>query len=265
MRRMLKILIILLVIYFVSMLILFLTQDKIIFQGVKLDQNYQYNFNQNFEEVNLNTTDGNTINALHFKVKNPKGIILYFHGNKGNLERWGTITSYFTKFNYDVFVIDYRSYGKSTGELNEDQLYMDAQTSYDYVKKVFTEDKITIYGRSLGCTFATKMASQNKPKQLILEAPFYNLTHVANYHYPFMPFNILMNYKFASNKLIGKITCKTTIFHGTNDKVIPFFSGKKLFEKSNKNVTEFITIKDGTHHNLMSFKLYQNTILRLLA
>jgi pimeloyl-ACP methyl ester carboxylesterase len=261
---MLKILLILLIIYFVSMLVLFLVQKKLIFQGVKLNPNYKFTISQNFDEVNLKTNDGSTINALHLKADNPKGIILYFHGNKDNLERWSYISNYFTKFNYDVFVMDYRSYGKSIGKLDEELLYNDALVCYDYVKKLFLEDKITIYGRSLGCTFALKVATVNNPKQLILEAPFYNLTDVAKGHYPLMPFNFLMQYKFDSNKLIDKITCKTTIFHGDQDNVISIKSGYKLFEKSNKNITDFIKIENGTHHNLMSFDLYKNTIQILL-
>ena len=261
---MVKISLILLIIYFVSMLILFIYQEKIIFQGVTLDINHQYSFKQKFKEVNLQTIDNNNINAIHLKVNNPKGIVLYFHGNRGNLERWGKVTSYFTKFNYDVFVMDFRSYGKSTGKLDEILMYKDAQICYDYVKKLYPENKITLYGRSLGCTFAIKTASQNQPKQLILEAPFFNLTSVAKYHYPFMPFKLLMNYKFESHTFIDDVSCKTTIFHGTKDNVIPYDSGKKLFQKSNKELTEFITIKKGTHHNLMSFELYENTVLKLL-
>ena len=253
-----------LLIYLVSMLILFLNQEKIIFQSVKLNSNHKFSIAQNFKEINLQTTDNNIINAIHLKVNKPKGIVLYFHGNKGNLDRWVEIASYFTNLNHDVFVIDYRSYGKSTGNFNENLMYKDAQVCYNYVKKQYSEDKITIYGRSLGCTFALKVASSNQPRQIVLEAPFYNLTSVAKYHYPLMPYKLLMKYKFESNTFIKNVNCKTTIFHGTNDKVIPYESGKKLFSNSNKNTTNFITLKKGTHHNLMRFDLYKNTIKELL-
>ena len=124
--------------------------------------------------------------------------------------------------------------------------------------------KITIYGRSLGCTFAVKTATLNQSKQLILEAPFYNLLDVTKYHYPFLPFKFLLRYKFNSNELISKVNCNTTIFHGTEDNVVPYSSGKKLFEKSNKMQTSFVTIKNGTHHNLAEFKKYQETISKIL-
>lgn len=263
MQRMLKILLILLIIYIISLIILFFFQEKLIFQGSKLSDNHQYTIQQKFEELNIKTKEGN-INALHLKVENPKGIILYFHGNRDNLERWSYVTSFFSKFRYDVFIIDYRNYGKSKGKLKESLLYNDALVCYDYVKNLFPENKITLYGRSLGCAFAIKTASKNNPKQLILEAPFYNLKDVAKKHYPFVPFNLLLKYQLASNKYIDKVTCNTTIFHGTEDQVILYKSGVKLFEKSNKKHTNLITIKNGTHHDLMEFKLYEETILSLL-
>ncbi|MCK4562008.1 MAG: alpha/beta hydrolase [Flavobacteriaceae bacterium] len=230
---------------------------------MKLDSNYSFSFEQNFEEVTLNTKNNSEINALLFKAENSKGVLLYFHGNKGNLVKWGKIASYFTKYNLDVFVIDYRSYGKSKGEFNENEMYQDAQICYNYLKKNYAEDKISIYGRSLGCTFAVKTAASNNPKQLILEAPFYNLKDVAKYHYPFLPFKFLLKYKFNSNEYIANVPCKTTIFHGSLDKVVPFSSGEKLFNESNFSQTQLITIKEGTHHNLFDSSLYQDELLTL--
>ncbi len=263
MQRMIKIIAVLIIIYLLAILILFLLQDKIVFHNVKLPQNHTFRLPQKFDEVNLNTIDKKVLNALHFKVENPKGVLLYFHGNAGNLDRWGKITGYFTKFDYDVFVVDYRSYGKSTGDFNEKRMYEDAQLCYDYLKEKYSEDRISIYGRSLGCTFAIKVASQNKPKQLILEAPFYNLKNVAKYHYPYVPYGFLLKYKFTSNKYIKNVTCKITIFHGTKDKVIPIKSSKKLASNAN-NKTKYIVIENGTHHNLFDFENYQTTIAKIL-
>lgn len=243
----------------------YLFQEKIIFQNEKLKSDYKFSFEQKFEETNLKTGENTYLNTLLFKANNSKGVLLYFHGNKGNLARWGKIASYFTKYNLDVFVVDYRSYGKSKGEFYENEMYNDAQICYDYLKEKYAEDKISIYGRSLGCTFAIKTAAQNNPKQLILEAPFYNLKDVAKYHYPFLPFRMLLKYNFNSNEYITKVQCETTFFHGTLDKVVPISSGKKLFEKSNRAHTIFITIEGGNHHNLSNFSLYQDKIAALLT
>lgn len=249
--------------YLLVLVGLYFFQEKIIFQSKKLTKNFTYTFDKDFEEINLITKDNAIINALHFKVKNSKGIIVYFHGNKGSLERWGTIASDFTDYGYDVFVMDYRGYGKSTGKREEKSLYDDALLCYNYIKKSYSEDNITLYGRSLGATFATYIAAKQKPKKLVLEAPFYNLANTADFHYPFSPI-FLLKYKFPSNEYITKVTCPITIFHGTEDNVTPYKGGKKLFDRVKVSDKEFITIDNGTHHNIKDSEIYQHKIKELL-
>lgn len=101
-------------------------QEKLIFLPTVLEQDYKFEFNHEFEEVFLETDTDAIINAIHFKVENPKGVIVYFHGNAGDLDRWGTIAEYFVKRDYDVFIMDYRTYGKSVGPLTEEAFYHDA-------------------------------------------------------------------------------------------------------------------------------------------
>jgi len=258
-----KIIFIIVGIYLFLLVGLFFLQEKIIFQSNKLDKNFTFYFDKEFEEINLNTEDNSVINALHFKVKDPKGIILYFHGNKGSLERWGTITSSFTDYGYDVFVMDYRGYGKSTGKRKEKDLYNDAMLCYNYIKKSYNENNIILYGRSLGGTFATYVASKHNPKKLLLEAPFYNLANTAQFHYPFSP-TFLLKYKFPTNEYIPEVSCPITIFHGTEDMVTPYNGSRKLFDSVVVKHKEFITIENATHHNLANFELYKNKIKELL-
>lgn len=151
---------------------LYFLQEKLIFLPTPLEQEYVFKFEHDFEEVFLSAADGAVINALHFKANDPKGIVLYFHGNAGNLSRWGEITGFFVDLDYDVFVMDYRTYGKSTGDLSEQVLYDDAQMCYDHVLKHYKASDISIYGRSLGTGMATFLASKNEARQLILETPF---------------------------------------------------------------------------------------------
>jgi alpha-beta hydrolase superfamily lysophospholipase len=263
-RLLKKVSIILLSLYLLLIIGFYFFQEWVIFRPKKLTKDHVYIFNKEFEEINLPTKDNSIINALHFKVEDPKGVILYFHGNKGNLERWGQMVLPFTKYEYDVFIIDYRGYGKNSDKRIETDMYKDAQLSYDYIKQVFSEDKITIYGRSLGCTFATKVAGDNHPKQLILEAPFFNLTDLSRSKFRFIPYEQLLRFKFRSNEYIPSVTCPITIFHGNKDDLIPMSSGKKLYEVSNKKNTDFVVIDQGTHHNLMEFDLYKDKVKVLL-
>jgi alpha-beta hydrolase superfamily lysophospholipase len=250
-------------VYLLLLVGLYFFQEKLIFQSKKLPKNFIFSFDGDFKEINLTTEDNSTINGLHFKVKNSKGIIVYFHGNRGSLERWGSIASTFNAYGYDVFVMDYRGYGKSTGKRTEENLYSDALLCYNHIKKSYSEDNIILYGRSLGATFASYIASKHKPKQLLLEAPFYNLVKTADSHYPFTP-TFLLKYKFSSNQYIPKVKCPITIFHGTSDKVISYTDGKKLFNKITTQHKAFVTIENGTHHNLSASSVYKDKIKELL-
>lgn len=243
---------------------LYFLQEKLIFLPTKLDQGYEYVFDQPFTEFFLNSEDGARLNALHFKNENPKGVILYFHGNAGDLSRWGNITSFFVDKNYDVILMDYRTYGKSTGKLSEEALYADAQLFYDYAKQLYDENMIVIYGRSLGTGIAACIASKNNPDKLVLETPYYSLMDVAKSRFPFLPIETLMKYKIPSNEFIKKVNCPITIFHGTDDAVVPYDSGKRLFDCIEHSKKQFITIDRGGHNNLIEFRIYLESINNIL-
>ena len=259
--RVLKKIVILIVSAVVLILIgFYFMQHKLIFIPSKLAQDYTYNFSQPFNEIFLETEDGAKLNAIHFKAENPKGIILYFHGNAGDLSRWGEVASYFTLLKYDVLVMDYRTYGKSRGKLTEENLFKDAQLFYDQVLKYFSEDKIIVLGRSLGTTFATYVASRNNPQKLILETPFFNLTYEAKNRFPLLPVKYFLKYRFATNEFITSVQCPVVIFHGTDDDIVSYESGKKLSNLVAKERLTFITITGGEHNNLMGYTAYTNGI-----
>ena len=264
MKRLKKILWAVVSLYVLITILMFLFQEKLIFLPTTLPQEYQYTFNRDFEEFFLKTEDGARLNALHFKVKNPKGIILYFHGNAGDLSRWGKITSYFATYDYDVLVMDYRTYGKSTGKLSELMLYKDATLFYDKAKQWYSEDKIVVYGRSLGTTFATHVASQNNPQKLILESPFYGLQELAKERYWFLPVGSLLRYRFPTWEYAQMVTCPITILHGTEDNVVPYHSGKQLHETLPKDQANLVTILGGSHNNLIDFPVYHEAIQKEL-
>lgn len=246
-------------------------QEKVVFLPVELPRDYVFHFNKDFEEYFFERPEHGILNALHFKIENPKGVILYFHGNADNLKRWAPISQKFTEFGYDVLVMDYRSYGKSKGNRNEKLLFDDAQFCYDFLKEKYGEENLIVYGISLGGAFASKIASDNKPKMVILECTFYNLHDMANRYIPKIITNIAKNYVtylFDSKEYIKKITSPIYFFHGTNDWVVPLKSGKKLFsilEEQQPNLhKKFIEIKGGNHTNLYSFEVYKKEIKKIL-
>lgn len=244
---------------------MYLFQEKLIFAGTPLSQDYEFVFDQPFQELNLEAQDGAIINSLYFTVSNPEGAMIYFHGNAGDLSRWGDIALQYTRLNYNVIIIDYRTYGKSTGKINEQKMLDDTQLPYDFLLEDFNEDEIVIYGRSLGTSFATYLASKNHPRKLILETPFYNMLDVAKRRFPLIPFlDQLLKYRLETNTFIKNVQCPIVIYHGTNDDIVPLESGTLLKEEIPNNQLTFYTIEDATHHNIGSFAIYQETILKSL-
>lgn len=259
-----KVFLILLAIYIMVGATLYFLQEKFLFLPETLPLDYSYNLNYDFDEYFLDTPNKGVINALHIKANNPKGAILYFHGNAGSLKRWSEIAEYFVALNYDVFIMDYRTYGKSKGVLSEQDMYTDAQACYNKLKQFWAEDDIVVYGRSLGSAMATKVASTNNPKHLILETPFYNILDVAKSRFPVFPVKKLLKYQFPNNEHIKGVNCSISIIHGTNDNVVPIKSGEKLFNISNKTKTKFTVVENGSHNNLVNFNTYHNFIKEIL-
>lgn len=253
---------VLLVIYVIMLGVLYFAQESLIFLDEELEANYVFEFNSDFEEINIETADGAILNAIHFKGKDPNGIIVYFHGNAGNLSRWGKIAEQYLTYQQNVLIVDYRGYGKSRGKRSSQLMYQDALLVYDEAKKWFSEDRISVYGRSLGCTFASYAASKNKPKQLILETPFYSLNSIVENRYPFLPSKRLMNFQFPTYEFIKEVECPITIFHGTEDFVVPYENGKRLHELIPD--AELITIPEGEHNNLGDYDIYWKNIERVL-
>lgn len=243
----LKTLKVILNLYVVICGLLFFFQEKMIFFPQKLARDYAFTFDQEYEEINIETPDQVLLNGLLFKADSSKGLIFYLHGNAGSLKRWGGISSTYAALQYDLFMLDYRGYGKSEGSIkSQDQLFLDVQAAYDEMLKRYPENKIVIIGFSLGSGIAAKLASVNYPKLLILEAPYYNLTDMMNYRYPFVP-DFLLKYKLETNRYLEDCKMPVVIFHGTNDKVINYGSSLKLKEHFKPQDT-LITL-EGQEHN----------------
>ncbi|MEO1437812.1 MAG: alpha/beta fold hydrolase, partial [Bacteroidota bacterium] len=157
--------------YFLVCLTLYFVQERLLFFPFKLPQDYSFRFNTAFEDLTLTAKDGVNLNALHFKTPNPKGAVLFLHGNGGSIDGWGTLYPMYTQNGYDVLFFDYRGYGKSEGKISsQQQLIDDAQLAYDYLKAHFPENRLIISGTSIGTGIATILAGQNQPKQLILNS-----------------------------------------------------------------------------------------------
>ena len=249
--------------YIFLCLALYFFQEKLIFFPQQLEKNYQFNFGQNFDELNFKSSDGKLINGLLFKADSTKGLIFYLHGNAGSLSSWGNVAKTYTELNYDVFILDYRSFGKSEGTINgQKQLFEDNEIIYKELKKNYNEKDIIILGYSIGTGIASKLASNNNPKQLILQAPYYSMTDMMRQRFSFIP-TFILKYKFATNEYLKNCKMPITIFHGNQDGVINYESSLKLKEEF-KTKVNLITLNGQGHNGMTDNKDYKKELKSIL-
>ncbi|MFC6268257.1 alpha/beta hydrolase [Frigoriflavimonas asaccharolytica] len=250
-------------IYIAICTILYFYQEKIIFIPEKLGKNFTYNFPEKFEEINVKMEDGTQLNGVLFKAEKSKGLLFYLHGNGGSVNSWAHISKLYTDLGYDLFLLDFRGYGKSGGAIaSEKQIFKDNQTVYNFFKKKYTEDKIVVLGYSIGTGLAAKLASENNPKLLILQAPYYSLTEIMEQNFSFIP-SFILKYKFATSEYLKKCKMPVVVFHGTNDEVIPFENSKMLEQEFKKG--DVLVPLDGEIHSLITDNLeYQAKLENIL-
>ncbi|WP_372973589.1 alpha/beta hydrolase [Muriicola sp.] len=255
-----QILLILGVIYLLISVLIFFLQDYLMFKPEKLPSDFQFYYeNQETEEYNVETRDGAVINGLRFKAREPKGVVFYLKGNSKSIKGWGKFAVDFTRHGYDVLMVDYRGFGKSTGRRTQKAIKRDMQVVYEKIREKVDEKYIILYGRSLGSGFAAKLASMNNPRMLILDAPYYSLSHVAKKYIPFMPLSLLIKFPMPTYKWLRYVQCPIHIIHGTDDHLIPYKSSLKLSKIKPKQTTLY-TVIGGGHKNLNTFESYHKML-----
>ena len=245
-----------------SILVYFL-QERFIFMPEKLQQDFQFKYDIPFREYFFDIEPGVRINALHFFRKSPKGLLLYFHGNTKSIKGWAKYARDFYRYDYDVVLVDYRGFGKSTGKRSEQKMLSDMQFVYDKLQAQYTEDHLIVYGRSMGSGFATKLACDNHPRYLILDSPYFNFLKVIERFLPMLPVRIVLRFQLRTDKWLPDVQCHTYIIHGTKDRLIPIRHSEKLQKINPKKIT-LIRIVGGRHNNLPSFDEYHNFIRDIL-
>lgn len=245
------------------LILIYFIQERFIFKPERLPADFKFVYDTPFEELFFDTEPGVRINGLHFFVKQPLGLILYFHGNSRSIKGWAKYAKDFSRYSYDVVLVDYRGFGKSTGKRSEVSMLNDTQFVYTQLAEKYKEHHIIVYGRSIGSGFATKVASDNNPRYLILDAPYFNFRKVVERFLPILPVKYILRYHLRTDKWIRRVNCHTYIIHGTRDMLIPLRHSVQL-QSLNPHKITLIRIVGGGHNNLPSFPEYHNFLRDIL-
>ena len=252
--------------YLLLGLIAYKIQERFIFKPERLPANFQYQYAFPFEELNFPIKEGVTINGLLFPVapEKRKGVVMYFHGNSRSIKGWGKFSTDFTEKGFDVVMLDYRGFGKSTGKRSEKGMKTDFQKVYEQMLQRYPEEEMIVYGRSIGSGFAAKLASTNKPQMLILESPYYSFHRLTQRILPILPMSMVLRFRLRTHVWLRYVHCPIRIIHGTKDLLIRPKASKDL-AKIRPMQTVLYLIKGGGHNNLQKFPEYHETLKLILS
>lgn len=188
-------------------------------------------WNLKFDDVELTSSDGIQLHGWYLPANKSMQVVLFFHGNGGNISHRRESLEIFHSLGLNVLIIDYRGYGRSKGNISEQGLYLDAMAAWQYLvnKRNFEPRNIIIFGRSLGGAVATHLAAQVNNKALIVESTFSSVKDMASIIMPVMSKLIYLRYKFNTEKLISKIDSPLLLMHSQEDDVVPYELGEKVF------------------------------------
>jgi uncharacterized protein len=248
-------------IYLLACVAVYTFQKRIIFLPMRCDDPPPGDLG--IREVYFPTADGQVLHGWWMPVDSSEFTVLFFHGNAGCVERSEERMRFFRELGYSVLEVDYRGYGKSTGDVNcEEDIYTDAKSALKYMADSLKvpDEKLIVWGWSLGGGVTAEVCQDKKFAAVVLEGTFFSLDEIAGRAYPFFPTRWLLKYHFRSGEKIKNFKSPVFFIHSKTDQTIPYKQGRKLFEAAEVR-KEFIDI-DGSHNH--GYYEYRSEIIKAL-
>lgn len=252
-----------LILYIGACAYMYFMQESFIFHPETIEQNVTIDMGVPSEELTFSVNDSQ-LNGVLCKVNQPKGLIFFLHGNKGNVLYQKAAAKFYTDLGYDFFTFDYRGFGKSTGACSsEEQFFEDIHAVYETLSKKYTQDSITVIGYSLGSGPAAMIASKKNPKKLVLIAPYFSLKDMTVRRYYVIP-TFLLKYPFETNVHLQNVKVPTLIVHGDQDAVLPYEGGQQL-SKLLKKTDHFVRLPGYGHDDMEKNTDFRNAVSAFLS
>lgn len=266
-RVLVTILIGLILVYVLLIVLVYFQQRGMVYYPVREVTATPKDVGMDFEEITLRTEDGIHVSAWYIPAREQRGVVLFCHGNAGNISHRLDSLRIFHDLRLGVIIFDYRGYGKSEGSPTEKGTYLDAESAWEYLvqQKKIPAGKIILFGRSLGSAVATEVALRHSAGALIIESGFTSIPDFGQNLFPYLPVKLLSRFQYATIEKVNRIDCPKLFIHSPLDEIIPFEHGVALFEKASEP-KEFLEITGG--HNdgfLLSGGIYAQGLNRFLS
>jgi fermentation-respiration switch protein FrsA (DUF1100 family) len=227
-------------------------ENRIIFQPNTSLERTPRDLGLEFEDIYFEARDGVRLNGWFIPFRESTSTLVWFHGNAGNIgDRVENIKLLHDYVHLNIFIFDYRGYGRSEGRPSEEGVYLDGEAALELVKNKtgnVAASKTILFGRSLGAAIATEMATRFESEGLILESPFISVSEMARVVFPLLPIAPLLQTRFDALEKIQKIKVPLLVLHGDRDEVVPYEHGKRVFEIA-PEPKRFFTIPGASHND----------------
>ena len=246
---------------------MYLQQPGMIFYPMRTLEATPQEWGMAYEDVILTTSDAVELHGWYIPAPNARGVLLFLHGNAGNISHRRDSIAIFRRLGLDVFIFDYRGYGRSQGRPDEAGLYRDAQAAWRHLTEtrgVAARD-IVIFGRSLGGAVAAQLAAQVPARALILESTFSSAREFARQVFPVLSRLVAVRYDFDTRAQMQAVQCPVLVLHSPDDEIMPYALGERVFQAA-REPKRFVRLR-GDHNTgfLQSQPEYEQALGDFLA
>lgn len=252
-----------LLVYLVLCGLFYFYQHLFYFQPKKLDINHALTFpvRIRFQEAKIKFDAATEIDVVKFlpNTSRPKGVVLFFHGNRYNVEHYSTYAPYFTSRGYECWMPDYPGYGRSTGETSIPLLKDLSIQLYKMANARYASDSIVIYGKSLGSGVGAFLASKRDCKMLMLETPYESISSLTSQYLFMLPIKWLLHDDLETGNYLSMISAPVLIWHGDKDELIPLSEAARL-TRSIKPSDKFLVVPNADHNGIPGSGIYHQSL-----
>jgi uncharacterized protein len=251
-----------LVVYAVLLALLAWRQEALLFPAPVLPADFDFGDRGADVRETWVEVPGARLHALHLQLPQPRGIVFFLHGNGGSLDEWFVNLDFYRREGFDLFMIDYRGYGKSSGHIDgEAQLMADVRAAWHSVAPRYAGLRRVFFGRSLGTGLAAKLAAEVQPESTLLVSPYYSLRELAAEIYPWVP-GALLRYPLRTDLALPKLAGEVWLVHGERDGLIAPAHSRRLQALLPR--AHLVIVPGAGHNDLQQFEVYANAVARAL-
>ncbi len=243
--------------YVTVLALLWWKQEALLFQPQTLPADHRFDFGPDVFEIWIDV-DGARLSALHLRLPKPDGVVFFLHGNGGNLQNWFVNADFYRRANLDLFMLDYRGYGKSSGHISSQaQLMADVRAAWRTLEPRYARQRRVFLGRSLGTGLAAQLATEEQPDLTLLVSPYTSMLSLAQQHYPWVPAGVL-RYPLRTDLALPQLRGAVLLVHGEQDTLIA--PSHSLALLAIKPSAQRVLVAGAGHNDLQSYAAYTDAV-----